>query len=95
MLNLVVFAVIGLLAGASARMLYPRRQPSHILGTMAMGVIGGVLGGVISWANWPEVENQFQAGNLIVSVLGALAVITIGASISYVRGVSGYRNTTR
>jgi uncharacterized membrane protein YeaQ/YmgE (transglycosylase-associated protein family) len=94
MMNLIVFAVIGLLAGASARMLYPRRQPMHILGTMALGAIGGVLGGVISWSNWPEVENQFQAGNLVVSILGALVVITVGASVSYARGISGYRNTT-
>ena len=94
MSNLVVFAALGLFVGAAARILYPRRQPSHILGTMALGVIGGILGGVASWAGWPEVENQFQSANLIISVVGAMAAITIGATIIYARGIGGYRNPT-
>jgi len=35
--NLLVFAVIGLLAGAAARRLYPGRRFTHILGTMLNG----------------------------------------------------------
>ncbi len=95
MWNLVVFAVIGLLAGAGARLLYPGRQPFRVLGTLALGALGGVVGGMISWANWPDVDNQFQSGNLIVSVLGALAAIAVGAAISYVRGIGGYRLPAR
>jgi len=95
MSSFVVFAVLGLLVGAAARILYPRRQPLHVLGTMALGVIGGILGGVASWAGWPEVENQFQSANLIFSVVGAMAVITTAVGIIYARGISGYRNPTR
>jgi uncharacterized membrane protein YeaQ/YmgE (transglycosylase-associated protein family) len=92
MANLLVFAVIGLLAAAAARLLYPRREPMRILGTMILGMVGAVGGGMISWASWPEVDGQFQSGNLVMSILGALIVIVLWATVSYVRGVSGYRN---
>ena len=45
MWNLLVFAVIGLLTGAAARLLYPGRRSTHILGTMLIGIIGAVAGG--------------------------------------------------
>jgi uncharacterized membrane protein YeaQ/YmgE (transglycosylase-associated protein family) len=56
MWNIVVFAAIGLLAGGAARTLYPGRQLTKILGTMVLGALGGVIGGMISWGSWSEVE---------------------------------------
>ncbi len=95
MWNLVVFVAIGLLTGAAARMLYPGRQPIRILSTLALGATGGAIGGMISWAGWPEVNDQFQTGNLIVSVLGALAAIVTWQIITYAKGIGGYRIPTR
>jgi uncharacterized membrane protein YeaQ/YmgE (transglycosylase-associated protein family) len=92
MWNLVVFAVIGLLAGAAARVLYPGRQTIRILETLGLGAVGGLVGGMISWAGWPEVDDQFQSGNLIVSILGAWAAIALGAGVSYARGSGAYRH---
>jgi len=94
MWNLVVFAAIGLLAGAAARMLYPGRQPIRILSTLVLGALGGVIGGMISWAGWPEVDDQFQTGNLIWSIFGALAAILTWQIVTYARGIGGYRNPT-
>ena len=95
MWNLVVFAVIGLLAGAAARLLYPGRRPTRILGTMILGMIGAVGGGMISWSRWPNVAAEFHSGNLILSILGAMIVIVLWAGVSYTRRLSGYRNTSR
>jgi len=66
--NSLVFAVIGLLTGAAARLLYPGRRSMHILGTMLIGIIGAVGGGMVSWSWWPAVEGTFHTGNLIMSV---------------------------
>jgi len=84
-LNLVVFALIGLFAGAAARLFYPGRQAGRILGTMALGMVGSLLGGLLSWAFWPEVDGQFSSGALLLSILGAVLVLVIWASVSYAR----------
>jgi uncharacterized membrane protein YeaQ/YmgE (transglycosylase-associated protein family) len=84
-LNLIVFAVIGLFAGAAARLFYPGRQPGRILGTMVLGMVGSLLGGLLSWAFWPEVNGQFDAGALLLSILGAVFVLVLWASVAYAR----------
>lgn len=87
--NVLVFAVIGLLTGAAARLLYPGRRSTHILGTMLIGMIGAVLGGLISWSWWPAVAGEFHTGNLILSVLGAMMAIVLWAGVAYKRSLRG------
>ncbi|HLJ93122.1 MAG TPA: GlsB/YeaQ/YmgE family stress response membrane protein [Gemmataceae bacterium] len=94
MWNVFVFALIGLLAGAAARMLYPGRQPIRILGTMVLGMVGALVGGMISYIYWPAVDDQFQSGNLLVSLLGAVIVIAFSAGIAYARRLNGYKTTS-
>jgi uncharacterized membrane protein YeaQ/YmgE (transglycosylase-associated protein family) len=89
MWNLLVFAVIGLLTGAAARLLYPGRRIAHILGTMVIGMIGGMAGGMISWLWWPAEDGEFLTGNLILSVLGATTVIAFWAGVAYQRRLRG------
>ena len=95
MWNLLVFAAIGLLTGAAARLLYPGRRSTHVLGTMLFGTIGAVAGGILSWSWWPIVGNEFHIGNLILSVLGAMLVIVLFAGVAYMRSLRGYRNTSQ
>jgi uncharacterized membrane protein YeaQ/YmgE (transglycosylase-associated protein family) len=93
MWNLLVFALIGLLAGTAARMFYPGRQPTRILGTLVLGMAGGLAGGMFSWIFWPVVEGQFQSGNLILSVLGAVIVLATWAGVAYGRSLRGTRRS--
>jgi uncharacterized membrane protein YeaQ/YmgE (transglycosylase-associated protein family) len=95
MWNLLVFVVIGLLTGAAARLLYPGRRATHILGTMLLGMVGAVVGGMISWIWWPEVDAEFNTGNLILSVLGAMMVILLWAAVAYRRSLIGFTNVSR
>jgi uncharacterized membrane protein YeaQ/YmgE (transglycosylase-associated protein family) len=62
---------------------------------MIIGMIGAVVGGLISWSWWPNVATEFHSGNLILSILGAMIVIVLWAGVVYARGLSGYRNTSR
>ena len=93
--NLVVFAVIGVLAGAAARVFYPGRQPTRVLATVALGMAGSLLGGLLSWAFWPAVDGQFSSAALLMSALGAVVVIALWAGVAYGRSISGYRATSR
>jgi len=87
--NLVVFALIGVFTGAAARLFYPGRRPSRILGTMLLGMVGSVLGGLLSWVIWPEVNGQFSTGALLMSFIGAVLVVLFWAIVTYARGISG------
>jgi uncharacterized membrane protein YeaQ/YmgE (transglycosylase-associated protein family) len=87
--NLLVFGLIGLFAGGAARVFYPGRQPMRILATMVLGMVGSVLGGLLSWAFWPEVDGQFSSGALLMSVLGAVVVLVLWASVTYGRRIGG------
>jgi uncharacterized membrane protein YeaQ/YmgE (transglycosylase-associated protein family) len=87
--NLLVFAVIGLFSGAAVRLFYPGRQPLRILGTLALGIVGALLGGMLSWFLWSEVDGQFASGALLMSLTGAATVLVIAAGVSYARRVSG------
>jgi uncharacterized membrane protein YeaQ/YmgE (transglycosylase-associated protein family) len=83
MWNLLVFALVGLLAGAAARVFYTARQPMQIPGTMLVGIPGALGGGVLSRAFWPAVEGQFAYGNLLLSLLGAVLGIVSRAGMGY------------
>jgi len=88
--NLVVFALIGLFAGGAARLFYPGRQPMRILGTLALGTAGAMLGGLLSWAMWPAVEGDIHTGALLMSLLGAAVLLVSWAVWAYARAISGH-----
>jgi uncharacterized membrane protein YeaQ/YmgE (transglycosylase-associated protein family) len=91
MWDLVVFALIGLFAGAAARLLYPGRERMRVLGTMLLGMAGALLGGLLSWGAWPAVEGQFSSGALLMSLLGAVLVLVLWPGVAYARSISGAR----
>jgi uncharacterized membrane protein YeaQ/YmgE (transglycosylase-associated protein family) len=75
--NLVVFALIGLFSGGAARLFYSNRATMNILGTLLLGTVGGVLGGLISWLIWPVVSADIHSWTLLLSFVGALLVLVL------------------
>jgi uncharacterized membrane protein YeaQ/YmgE (transglycosylase-associated protein family) len=73
------WAVFGLIVGLIARFLYPGRQPMGLLGTMALGIVGSLLGGFISWGiGFRPEEGAFRGAGWIMSIVGALIVVGVG-----------------
>jgi uncharacterized membrane protein YeaQ/YmgE (transglycosylase-associated protein family) len=74
--------IIGLLAGAIAGFFVPGRERMGCIGTMIVGIVGGLLGG---WL-WVEVLNNNEPGGwlgaLVIAVLGSIIVLFILRSIS-------------
>lgn len=83
--NFIMFAVIGLLAGTAGRMFYPGREPRRVMGTLVIGMLGALAGGMASFFYWPLVEGQYQTGNLVMSLVGAMIAIVLGAGLTYGR----------
>jgi len=88
---IIVWAIFGLVIGAIARLFYPGRQPMTLIMTMVLGVVGSLLGGLISWLlGFHREEGPFSGGGWIMSIIGALIVVWISlymASRSKGRGM--------
>lgn len=77
--SLITWAVFGLVIGLIARFLYPGRQPMSLLMTMVLGVVGSMVGGLISWGvGFRPEDGPFRGAGWIMSIIGALIVVWIG-----------------
>ena len=79
MMSFIWWLIIGLIAGALARLIMPGRDPMGIIGTILLGIVGSILGGLVSWGIWgAETEGSgFRPAGLILSILGAILVLWI------------------
>jgi len=68
--------VVGLIAGALAKMVVPGREPNGIFATMAIGIVGGILGGWLSsmfmGGGGP---NGINLGSIVVAFVGAVVLL--------------------
>jgi uncharacterized membrane protein YeaQ/YmgE (transglycosylase-associated protein family) len=79
-MDIVVWLIVGIIAGALARLLVPGQDPMGVLGTMLLGLAGSVLGGLVADALISGDQNFSPAG-LIGSILGAVVVLLIYRSV--------------
>jgi uncharacterized membrane protein YeaQ/YmgE (transglycosylase-associated protein family) len=80
MLGLIIsIIVIGLIAGALARLIVPGRQNISILMTIVLGIIGSFVGGFLGYLIFhKDAQNGFlQPSGIIGSVIGAIIVLLI------------------
>ncbi|HEV8169297.1 MAG TPA: GlsB/YeaQ/YmgE family stress response membrane protein [Pyrinomonadaceae bacterium] len=77
MMNFIWWLIIGLIAGALARLIMPGRDPMGIIATIVLGIVGSILGGLVSMAIWRNNTDGFQPAGLLLSVLGAILVLWI------------------
>ena len=80
MLGLIItLIIVGLIAGAIARLLIPGRQPIGIGGTILVGVIGSFVGGFLGYLIFGHDKGSgfFQPSGLIGSIIGAVIVLLI------------------
>ncbi|HZC69493.1 MAG TPA: GlsB/YeaQ/YmgE family stress response membrane protein [Jatrophihabitans sp.] len=81
---IIALLLIGLLAGAVARLLVPGKDPIGILGTILVGVVGSFLGGFLGYVlfNHDLNEGALQPSGVIGSIIGAIIVLLIYRSVS-------------
>jgi uncharacterized membrane protein YeaQ/YmgE (transglycosylase-associated protein family) len=74
LMSLLVFLVMGLIAGFVARWLMPGPDPMGWVGTMVLGVVGSFVGGTLAALIFGGTLALSAAG-LIGSIVGALIVL--------------------
>ena len=76
---IIVLIIIGLIAGAVARLLVPGRDPIGILGTILLGIVGSFVGGFLQ--NLIQYHNlsihSFHPVGIIGSIIGAIVVLVL------------------
>src|ERR1051326_8169724 len=76
---IIVLIIVGLIAGAVARLLVPGRDPIGILGTILLGVVGSFVGGFLQ--NLIQYHNlsihSFHPVGIIGSIIGAIVVLIL------------------
>lgn len=78
-MNILAWIVLGLIAGAIAKAIYPGHQGGGILATMILGIVGAFLGGsiytVLATGSLQLAAAGFSIPGVIVAVLGAMLAI--------------------
>ena len=76
---IIVLIIIGLIAGAVARLLVPGRDPIGIFGTILLGIVGSFVGGFLQ--NLIQYHNlsihSFHTVGIIGSIIGAIVVLIL------------------
>jgi uncharacterized membrane protein YeaQ/YmgE (transglycosylase-associated protein family) len=89
MLFVLGLIVVGLIAGALARLLVPGRDPMGIGATIILGIVGSFVGGFLADALFRN-DNEdlgLHPVGIIGSVLGAIIVLLIYRAVQSRRGV--------
>jgi uncharacterized membrane protein YeaQ/YmgE (transglycosylase-associated protein family) len=86
---LIALAFVGLVAGAIARLLVPGPDPMGILGTIALGIVGSLIGGlVVGLLFRPEGSDDVVAS---VGWLGSIGGAVIALLLYRAMGGAGGR----
>lgn len=75
-MNIVAWIVVGLLAGLLARWIV-RDDRSGCLYTVAVGILGALIGGALMHAGGHEGINDFSLRSLLVAAVGAILLLLV------------------
>ncbi|HEX2064870.1 MAG TPA: GlsB/YeaQ/YmgE family stress response membrane protein [Acidimicrobiales bacterium] len=82
-MSIIGFILVGLVAGALARLLVPGRDPMGIIGTILLGMVGSLVGGFLAKLLFVD-----DAVGLFGSVVGAVIVLLIYNAVTRRREIA-------
>ncbi|MGV9556914.1 GlsB/YeaQ/YmgE family stress response membrane protein [Streptomyces sp. NPDC003401] len=90
-MGIIAWILIGLLAGAIAKLLLPGKDPGGIIVTMLIGVVGGLLGGWLGKVIFgvDSIDGFFDLSTWIAAIVGSLILLVL------YRAVTGNKRTHR
>jgi uncharacterized membrane protein YeaQ/YmgE (transglycosylase-associated protein family) len=83
-MGIIGLVVAGLVIGILARLLMPGRDPIGILGTIAVGIVGAVVGGYL----WRAAFGDTEGRELIGGVIAAMVLLYVYRRVAVGRGTA-------
>ena len=76
---IIVMLVVGLIAGFLARAIVPGDDSMGILATIALGIVGSLIGGLLGYLLFgrDSADGAFQTSGIIGSVIGAIIALLV------------------
>ena len=75
-MEILIWLLVGLIAGAVARFLVPGEDPMGWLGTLVLGLIGSLIGGFLANVIFAG-EADISTSGIIGSIIGAIIALLI------------------
>ena len=78
-MGIIAFLILGLLAGAIAKLILPGDDPGGIIVTMLIGVAGAFIGGFLASAlfNAHPLDHFFDLSTWITAIIGSLILLAV------------------
>ncbi|QES43271.1 GlsB/YeaQ/YmgE family stress response membrane protein [Streptomyces venezuelae] len=76
-MGIISWVVLGLLAGAAAKLLLPGRDPGGFIGTTVIGIAGAFVGGWISarYLDRPIADDFYDGATWVAAIGGSLVLL--------------------
>jgi uncharacterized membrane protein YeaQ/YmgE (transglycosylase-associated protein family) len=76
---IITLIIVGLIAGALARLIVPGRQSMSIVMTIVLGIVGSFVGGFLGYVIFHKDASGgfFQPAGIIGSIIGAIIVLLV------------------
>ncbi|CUU56213.1 Uncharacterized membrane protein YeaQ/YmgE, transglycosylase-associated protein family [Parafrankia irregularis] len=80
---IVSMIILGLIAGAVARLVVPGQDPMGIPGTILLGVVGSFIGGLLGYVLFGHdlSEGALQPSGIIGSIIGAIIALLVWRAV--------------
>ncbi|EFC82571.1 conserved hypothetical protein [Parafrankia sp. EUN1f] len=80
---IVSMIILGLIAGAVARLVVPGQDPMGIPGTILLGVVGSFIGGLLGYVLFGHdlSEGALQPSGIIGSIIGAIVALLVWRAV--------------
>jgi uncharacterized membrane protein YeaQ/YmgE (transglycosylase-associated protein family) len=82
--GILTYIVVGLIVGLAARLIMPGRDPIGIIGTIAVGIVGAIIGGYL----FREIFHNTEDVEWIGSIVAAMALLWIYRRATVGRGTA-------
>ncbi len=86
-MGIIAWIVLGLIAGAVAKLIMPGRDPGGVIATILIGIAGALVGGFLwSVLTGNRSYGDLDIGGIIIAVIGSLIVLGLYRALMGRRG---------